>query len=250
MGRVTAALVLEWLRELPCSILTKAHIKAGLFRLFEKAMLWEMIPVQRNPMELVELKGARRKKRPKVLTPEQCLQVLNTVREPYRTMVVVALCTGLRAGEILALKWEDFDFDKLSLQVVRAVVRGVVDRVKTEYSEDELPLDQTFAAELLAWKNLCPPSSGGWVFPSPRTGQPYEPGTIQQKVLRVAGDKLGIPHLGFHTFRHTYRSLLDASGAPVGVQQKLNEARSGIHDNGHLRQCAYDGKARRQQQRC
>ena len=53
MSRVTAALVLEWLRELPCSLLTKAHIKAVLFRLFEKAMLWEMIPVQRNPMGLV-----------------------------------------------------------------------------------------------------------------------------------------------------------------------------------------------------
>ena len=90
---------------MPCSSLTKAHIKAVLFRLFEKSMLWEMIPVQRNPMSLVEIKGARRAKRPKVLTPEQCLQVLNTVREPYRTMVLVALCTGLRVGEILGLRW-------------------------------------------------------------------------------------------------------------------------------------------------
>ena len=220
MSRVTAALVLEWLRELPCSLLTKAHIKAVLFRLFEKAMLWEMIPVQRNPMALVEVKGARRNKRPKVLTPEQCLQILNTLRQPYRTMVLVALCTGLRAGEILALKWEDFDFDKLTLRVVRAVVRGIVDRTKTEASEDELPLDSTFAAELLEWNKQCPPSTDGWLFPSPRTGRPYEL-NLQQKVLRPAGDKLGIPHLGFHTFRHTYRSMLDASGAPVGAQQRL-----------------------------
>ncbi len=220
MSRVTAALVLEWLRELPCSLLTKAHIKAVLFRLFEKARLWEMIPVQRNPMELVEIKGARRNKRPKVLTPEQCLQILNTLRQPYRTMVLVALCTGLRAGEILALKWEDFDFDKLTLRVIRAVVRGIVDRTKTECSEDELPLDSTFAAELLEWNKQCPPSADRWLFPSPRTGRPYEL-NLQQKVLRPAGDKLGIPHLGFHTFRHTYRSMLDASGAPVGAQQRL-----------------------------
>jgi len=221
MSRVTASLVLEWLRELPCSLLTKAHIKAVLFRLFEKAMLWEMIPVQRNPMELVEIKGARRVKRPKVLTPEQCLQILNTLRQPYRTMVLVALCTGLRTGEFLALKWEDFDFDKLSVQVIRAVVRGIVDVTKTECSTDLLPLDPTFAAELLEWKKQCPPSADRWLFPSPRTGRPYEPGNIQQKVIRKAGDKLGIPNLGFHTFRHTYRSMLDASGAPVGVQQKL-----------------------------
>jgi integrase len=134
-------------------------------------------------------------------------------------MVLVALCTGLRVAEILALKWEDFDFDKLSMQVVRAVVRGVVDRVKTEYSEDELPLEPTFAAALLEWKVLCPPSGDGWLFPSPRSGRPYEPGTIQQKVLRAAADKVGIPNLGFHTFTHTYRALLDASGAPVGVSR-------------------------------
>ena len=205
-----------------CSVTTKAHIKAMLHRLFEKAMLWEIIPVQRNPMELVEMKGAtKRRKRPIVLTPEQCSQVLGRVRQPYWTMALVALCTGLRISEILSLKWEDFDFTKLRVRVVRSVVRGVVDRVKTECSEDELPLDPTFAAELLEWKKQCPPSADGWAFPSPHTGRPYTPGIIQQKVIRKAGDEVGIPNLGWHSFRHTYRSLLDASGAPVGVQQKL-----------------------------
>ena len=109
VSRVTAALVLGWLRELPCSAVTKGHIKALMHRLFERAMLWEIIPVQRNPMTLVEVKGAsRRSKRPKVLTPEQCSQILNSLRQPYRTMVLAAICTGLRASEILSLKWEDF----------------------------------------------------------------------------------------------------------------------------------------------
>jgi len=221
VNMVTASQVQDWFKQLPCGAATKTHVKALLYRLFERAMFWGVIPVQRNAMELVEIKGARRAKRPKVLTPEQCLQVLSALRQPYRTMVLVALCTGLRVGEILGLKWSDFDFDKLSVQVVRAVVRGIVDRCKTETSEDELPLDPTFATELLEWKKQCPPSADGWLFPSPRTGQPYEPGTIQQKVLRKAGDELGIPNLGFHSFRHSYRAMLDACGAPVGVQQRL-----------------------------
>ena len=79
-------------------------------------------------------------------------------------------------------------------------MRGVFDRVKTEYSEDELPLDPTFAAELLEWKKQCPPSAEGWFFPSPITGRPYEPGSIQQKVIRKVGDKLGIPNLGLPHF--------------------------------------------------
>jgi integrase len=221
MSRVTAGLVQDWFRSLPRSQTTKAHIKAVLFRLFEKAMLWEVIPVTRNPMELVEIKGAsKRRKRPKVLTHEQCLQILSILREPYRTMVLVAICTGLRASEILALRWEDFDFDTMKVRVVRAVVRGIVDRCKTETSEGELPIDPTFAAELLEWKKKCPPSAEGWLFPSPRTGRPYEL-NLQQKVLRPAGERLGIPSLGFHTFRHTYRSWLDAAGTPIGVQQRL-----------------------------
>ena len=222
MTRLTPALAQDWFKSMQCSQTTKARIKAVLFRLFEKAMLWEVIRVQRNPLELVEIRGAsKRSKKPKVLTPAQCARILDSLREPYRAMTLVAICTGLRASELLALKWEDFDFENQNMRVVRAVVRGVVDHCKTESSEGELPLDESFAAELSEWKKRCAPSGEGWLFPSPRTGRPYEHGSLQQKVLRPVGDKLGIAGLGFHTFRHTYRSWLDASGAPVGVQQKL-----------------------------
>lgn len=220
-NRVTAAAVVDWMRELPCSPVTKGHIKALMHRLFERAMLWELVPVQRNPISLVEVRGvSRRSKRPVVLTAEQCLLILNALRQPYRSMVMVAICTGLRASEILSLKWDDFDFAGQKMRVVRAVVRGIVDRTKTETSESELPLDPAFATELLEWQKRCPPSAEGWLFPSPRTGRPYEL-NLQQKVLRPTGDKLGIPSLGFHTFRHSYRAWLDASGTPVGVQQRL-----------------------------
>ncbi len=222
IAKVTAAQVAAWLKTMAHSPGTKAHIKALMHRLFERAMLWEIIPIQRNPMELVEIRGSsKRGKRPLVLTVEQSSRILNGLSEPFRTMALVGLCTGLRVSEILALKWEDVDFGRLSLRVSRAVVRGVVDRVKTEYSEDELPLDTDFAAKLREWQGRCPSSTEGWMFPSPVTGRPYTPGVIQQKVIREAGRTLGLEHVGWHTFRHTYRTLLDAAGAPVGVQQHL-----------------------------
>jgi integrase len=103
-------------------------------------MLWEIVEWQRNPMQLVEIKWiSKRKKRPVVLTVEQYYLILALIPQPYRTMVMVAQCTGLRAEEVLALEWEDIDFEKLSMRVVRAVVHGRVKIVKTEYSEDELP---------------------------------------------------------------------------------------------------------------
>jgi integrase len=222
LDNVKPSAVADWLKRMQCSALTKAHIKAVMSRLFKKAMLWDLMNVQVNPMSLVEVRGvSKRKKRPLLLTLDQSVQVRESMPEPYRTMVVVAQCTGLRVSEILALKWGDVDFERLSMRVSRAVVRGVVDEVKTEYSEDDLPLDPDFATELLNWKRQCPPSKDGWMFPSPVTARPYEPGTIQYNYIREAGKKLGLHGVGWHTFRHTYRSLLDASGAPVGVQQKL-----------------------------
>ncbi|MGA3319102.1 MAG: site-specific integrase [Candidatus Korobacteraceae bacterium] len=219
MSAVTASLVHEWLKVVPRSATTRGHIKALLHRLFERAMLWQIIPSQRNPMELVEIKGSsRRSKRPNVLTREQILLLLNIFREPFKTMVLVAICLGLRASEILSLKWVDIDFENLTLRVERAVVKGVIDSCKTECSEAELPLDRAFAEALLEYRKIAAPSADGWLFASPRTGRPY---ANIQRVFREAGVKLGIPHLGFHDLRHTHRSMLDACGAPVGVQQQL-----------------------------
>jgi len=79
---------------------TKGHVKALMHRLYEKAMLWEIVDWQRNPMQLVEIKGiSKRKKRPVVLTVEQYYLILALIPQPYRTMVMVAQCTGLRAEE-------------------------------------------------------------------------------------------------------------------------------------------------------
>jgi integrase len=251
---------------------TKGHVKALMHRLFEKAMLWEMVEWQRNPMQLVEIKGiSKRQKKPIVLTVEQFYQILELLPQPYRTMVIVAQCTGLRAEEVLALEWQDIDFENLSMRVVRAVVHGRVKIVKTEYSEDELPLDPDFAAILLNWKckseeeirqdltvEKTPLMGSELVFTSPATGRHYHTAPIQQDYIRPAGwclvecpncgagvglwcdqdsptpngKRLPIHEerrkaarkydgTGWHTFRHTYRSWLDDTGAPMGVQQKL-----------------------------
>lgn len=61
----------------------------------------------------------------------------------------------------------------------------------------------------------------GLVFSSPVTGSCFHAGIIQQKILRPIGESLGLKGVGWHTFRHTYRSLLDETGATIGVQQKL-----------------------------
>lgn len=210
----------QWLRELPVAPKTRANIRALLHRLYERAMLWELISTQRNPIELIEVKGAgRRRMLPTVLTLVQFQAIRDRLEDPLKTMVSVAQCTGLRVSEVLALQWRDFDFEGLTFKVSRGIVNGRVDTVKTEFSEDFLPLDPELAKVLLAWREKSPPTSAGWVFANPATSKPYYSSYSRPSFKRVS-EELGI-RFGWHTFRHTYRSWLDATGAPIGVQQKL-----------------------------
>jgi integrase len=209
----------EWLKNLTLAAKTKGQIRALFHLLFEKAMLWGLIDIQRNPIELVKLKGtSRRTRRPQIVTPEGFQELTTVLREPYRTMAIVAMCTGLRVSEILALRWEHIDFKAGVMLIQQGVVNGRIGRVKTEASHADIPLDPAFAQVLLGLKGN---QQNGLVFPSHVTGLCYYSGIIQRQILKPKGEEIGFPGLGWHTFRHTYRSLLDETGAPVGVQQKL-----------------------------
>jgi integrase len=215
--------VQEWLKHLNLSRKTKQNIKGVFHRMMELAMLWGLLSAQRNPLSLVEIKGGSTRPRRKkvIITAEQFRLICNGLEEPFRTMVVIAMCLGLRVSEILALKWADFDFEDGTLMITRGTVHGRIGRVKTEYSEDEMPLDPAFAEILLAWQTQCPISEGGWVFPNPNTGGVWHSSVLHGDVLVPMGKKIGLERLGWHTFRHSYRSMLDVCGAPIGVQQKL-----------------------------
>jgi len=211
--------VAEWLKSLPLSPKTQGQVRALLHLLFEKAMLWGLIELQRNPIELVKVKGtSRRQRKPQIVAPEKFQELVAVLREPYKTMAIVAMCTGMRVSEVLALRWEHIDFKSGIMLVQQGVVNGRIGKVKTEASHDEIPLDPAFTAVLKDWKGS---RTTGLVFPSHVTGGCYYAGIIQRQILKPKGEEVGVVGLGWHTFRHTYRSLLDETGAPIGVQQKL-----------------------------
>jgi integrase len=189
--------------------------------IFRCAERWELI--EKNPMELVRVKNAsKRLQRPSILTAEEFHAMLAHVREPYRTMVLIAGCLGLRAGEIVGLKWVDFDFDRSTLLVQRGVVHGHVDDVKTEYSRDSVPLAPELVTELLKYRETAYHAEDGWLFANPRTGKPYHQEEIQKKHIGPAATSAEIKTpVGWKTFRHSYRSWLDQTDAPVGVQREL-----------------------------
>jgi integrase len=61
----------------------------------------------------------------------------------------------------------------------------------------------------------------GWLFANPVTGRPYHQEQIQKRHIRKAGIAAGFGNIGWHTFRHSYRSWLDDTGAPLTVQKEL-----------------------------
>ena len=101
-----------------------------------------------------------------------------------------------------------------------SAVDGNVADVKSEASRDVIPLSGEFIVFLFRWQQVAPVSAEGWMFPSIVTGRPYHAGILFGGILCHWPRKLD-PEVGWHTFRHTFRSWLDAVGTAVGVQQKM-----------------------------
>jgi integrase len=105
--------------------------------------------------------------------------------------------------------------------VSRSITGQHIEATKTPDSEDEIALDPDVLALLLRWKEQCADSSEQWLFPNLDTGRPFHADSLRDDHLHPAGQTIGIPNLGWYAFRHTYRTLLDDLGTPIGVQQKL-----------------------------
>jgi len=93
--------------------------------------------------------------------------------------------------------------------------------VKTEYSQDHVPVHDSLLQEMLNWSEDCPPTEEGWVFANPVSDRPYYPSEIEKRYIKPMGIKIGVATMGWHTFRHTYRSWLDETGALMKLQQEL-----------------------------
>jgi len=214
-----------WLKHIALAPKTKGHLLNLLRVLFNCAMRWEFVDLGANPMKLVRVRGgSKRTKEPKVLNIPQFQKLVQELHDPYRTMVILDLATGLRCSELFALKWCDVIWDDLTLLVRRGIVDTVVSDVKTESSRAVIPLDPALAEVLLNWQRsteFAKPED--WIFASPfKAGtMPWQPWRIQQRHIAPAALRCGIGQIGWHTFRHTFRSLLDETGAPLKVQQEL-----------------------------
>ena len=192
--------------------------------LVDFAMFTGALELGRNPLELVRVRGgSKRRRKPRNLTVEEFRCLSAHLKEPFRTLALLCVCFGLRISEALALKWSDLDWLSHTLQVERGIVEQNVDEVKTAESRRTLTVAQELLAVLKNWHQATEfAADQDWMFASPlKIGRlPYSYTGVWRELKRAAAEA-SIGEIATHAFRHTYRTWLDSTGTPVGVQQRL-----------------------------
>jgi len=203
------------------------------------AVRWQLIA--RNPADAVTPPRPGRAK-VRGLNAEEAAELLQAATETHLyALVYLALATGARQGELLALRWEDVDLERGSIQIVRTARRvpgkGVVYRSpKTHRSLRPVALSPDTVRVLRHHRRsqaenrlLLGPAytDNGLVFASP-TGQPPDDSNLRRTFARLVADA-GLTRLRFHDLRHTAATLMLRAGIhPKVVSERLGHATVGL----------------------
>jgi integrase len=147
----------------------------------------------------------------------------NTVA-PYGNMVMLAALTGLRQGELFALRDRNLDLEAKTVRVENGTYAGELVPVKTRASRRRVDLSSTAVRvvrrQLLARK----PNELGLVFPSPE-GRILNDDNFRHRVFSPAVRRTKLAGFRFHDLRHTYAALMVAAGAhPKYLQAQMGHS--------------------------
>jgi integrase len=138
------------------------------------------------------------------LEKEEIDRLLVNSPQHLRGIVIVALNTGMRKGEILSLKWRDCDFQ-----------RGLIRLTNTKNNESRtLPMNETVKITLI---DVRKHPDSPFIFTN-KVGKPY--GDIKKSFLSAV-EKAGIMDFHFHDLRHTFASHLVMSGVDLNTVREL-----------------------------
>src|SRR5713101_6817097 len=98
--------------------------------------------VQENPTTGIRLPAQIVQREHTALTPEQVRKLTADLEEPYKSMVLIAVLTGLRRGELFALRWGVVDFERKLISVRESVYEGHFNTPKTRSSVRKIPMGE------------------------------------------------------------------------------------------------------------
>jgi integrase len=144
-----------------------------------------------------------RRRAPTVLMPAEIKVLVDGLGIRERTLVLLAVSTGLRQSEWFGLKWGDIDLVQYTMNVTRSIVYGVVGPCKTESSQKPVPIHPRLADALSDWRNLCVYTKpDDWVLPAGAIG---------------VGDRIGGKRSCANTCRRLHREL-ESRNASAGTR--------------------------------
>jgi integrase len=210
------------LRERGCSPSTRAkHLRvlgacmqaAVFYRYADSNPVRELPPAQRPRPERKEAAYFENHELPRLFA--------HLSSEPYRTLFLVALKTGMRQGELLGLSWGDVDLEEAVIRVRASYTGGVVGTPKNRERRD-VDLISDVVALLSDWRDRHSHSIDGLVFAG-TNGQPFlSPTVVLRRHLYPAMAAAEIPRAGptlekrtFHSFRHTFAKRALENGAQI-----------------------------------
>ena len=170
------------------------------------------------------------------LTPEDLPKLLFAAeRSPYHDLYYTALYTGLRLGELLALRWCNVNLDLSSLSVVEALYRRggyVIKEPKSRYSRRTVALPPSLA--LLLRRRKAEQEAQGELLGKRATdsdlvfayvdGSPLDPSTVSHAFAKTVREA-GVPHIRFHDLRHSHATLMLSAGVhPKVVSERLGHS--------------------------
>ena len=156
-----------------------------------------------------------------MLSPEQLRLLLEKLPEPSKSLVWLLVLTGLRIGELLALRWQDVDLDAGAgvLRVRRTLYEGHFDEPKTMHSNRVVPLGPKALSILRAHKPQMQ-EADALIFTS-KQGTPLSRRNLKTRQLAPICKELGIAGISWHALRHANATLLDSVGTPLGTVQAI-----------------------------
>ena len=215
------------------------HVHRILHRALQQAVRWGV--VSRNVVSLVDPPRVPRREM-HVFTPEQVQRLLAGARDTrLDALLTLAVTTGMRQGELFALRWSDIDLNAGHLTVRRALVRAAgggttFAEPKTTGSTRRVQLSG-LAVDALRRQWRCQQDerrrTNAWsdtelVFASLH-GNPLNPQNLLQRGFYPLLDRLSLPKIRFHDLRHTAATLLLAAGVhPKIVSEMLGHTDVGI----------------------
>ncbi len=177
--------------------------------------------------ELLSLPKCEKKERKMLSFSQQNLLIsyLSKSVSPSDLGIFIAAVTGIRIGELCALRWSDIDLEKRIIAVRktmqrikniggRTATKIVITAPKSRTSEREIPIPDVILSRLKSMKRTCDNYilTGEKIFSEPRTMQ-YR----FKAILR----KLNLPSVNFHSLRHMFATRCIAAGADVKTLSEL-----------------------------